>query len=352
MILEINNLNEIIVKVNEGSGIVLKFEADKKCYVLTAYHNIKDSIENSEDMELVNDNNEPYSIVGKPYIDKENDLALLEIEDIYKNIPTVNFENSIKPDDLITFMGYPDKAKGERKSLNGKVIEWNSKTAVNVTENIQGSSVVKEKTNEVFVGFSGSGVFKKDRQKLSLIGILQSLPEEDFDYKEINCVPIEKISKFIVDNDLAEATFSNPLAVALDNIQLGDERNLEDKLKVCPTLRSAKVKQYIRKVGVGKSELLKYNERELSSIKYIVFEECQDELMKFIDESSSNNKLNSDELENLIARYTQRARTIIDDKQDEYKYGNFSDDIINKIILDLIDTCYLSFDKEGIYEEN
>ena len=36
MNLEINNLNEIIVKVNEGSGIVLKFEADKKCYVLTA----------------------------------------------------------------------------------------------------------------------------------------------------------------------------------------------------------------------------------------------------------------------------------------------------------------------------
>ena len=261
MILEINNLNEIIVKVNEGSGIVLKIVADKKCYVLTAYHNIKDSIKNSEDIELFNDNNEPYSIVGKPYIDEDNDFALLEIEDIYKNIPTVNFGNSIKPDDLITFMGYPDKAKGVRKSLNGKVIEWNSKTAVNVIENIQGSFVVKEKTIEVVVGFSGSGVFKKDGQKLSLIGILQSLPEEDFDYKEISCVPIEKISKFIVDNKLAEMTFLNPLAVALDNIQLSDERNLKDKLKVCSTLRSAKIKQYIRKVGVGKSELLKYDER-------------------------------------------------------------------------------------------
>lgn len=354
MILEINNLNEIIVKVNEGSGIVLKIVADKKCYVLTAYHNIKDSIKNSEDIELFNDNNEPYSIVGKPYIDKNNDFAILEIEYINnRDIPTVNFENSITPDDLITFIGYPNKANGGRKRLNGKVIEWNSKTAINVTdEDIKGSFVAKEKTNEVFVGFSGSGVFKKDGQKLSLIGILKSLPEEDFDYKEISCVPIEKISKFIVDNKLAEVTFSNPLAVALDNIQLSDERNLEDKLKVCPTLRSAKVKQYIRKVGVGKSELLKYNERELSSIKYIVFEECQDELMKFIDESSSNNELNSDELENLIARYTQRAKKIIEDKRDEYKYGNFSDDIINKIILDLIDTCYLSFDEEGIYEEN
>ena len=92
--------------------------------------------------------------------------------------------------------------------------------------------------------------------------------------------------------------------------------------------------------------------RELSSIKYIVFEECQDELMKFVDESSSNNELNSDEIEELIARYTQRAKKIIADKRDEYKYGNFSDDIIEKIILDLIDTCYLSFDEEGIYEEN
>jgi len=202
MNLEINNLNEIIVKVNEGSGIVLKFEADKKCYILTAYHNIETSIENEENLELFSDNNKRYNIIGEYFYDKKNDFALLEVDYINKNIPIVQYNNHILPDDKIIFMGYPDKGEGKRKDLSGKVNEWNStKTAIKVTdENIQGSFIRKEKTNEVIVGFSGSGVFKKDGQKLSLIGILKSLPEEDFDYKEISCVPIREIENFLNKN--------------------------------------------------------------------------------------------------------------------------------------------------------
>ncbi|MEA3451875.1 MAG: serine protease [Bacteroidota bacterium] len=351
MILEINNLYEIVIEVNDGSGILLKFEADKKYYVLTAYHNIEESIENEDNIELFNDNNESYSIVGKPYVDKENDFALIEINSI-KNIPIINYENNIKPDDLITFMGYPNKAKGDRKDLSGKVNEWNkSKTAIKVIEeNIQGSFIDKEKTNEVIVGFSGSGVFKKDGEKLSLIGILKSLPEEDFDYKEISCVPIYKILQFIQNKNLAELFFSNPSAIAFDNIKPTDKRNLEDKLKVCSTLRSAKVKQYIRTVSLGKSEFLQYDERQLSSVKNFIFEKCQDELMTFIDNFPNDNELTNEDIKNLLEQYAKRAKEIIDDKRDENNYPNFSDDIIEKIILDLIDTCHLSFDEEGIYE--
>jgi hypothetical protein len=204
MILKINNLNEIIVRVNEGSGVVIKFESDKKCYVLTAYHNIENSVENDEEIELLDDRKNSYTIFNKPYYDIENDFALLEIEYINRKIPIIKYNKNILPDDKIIFMGYPDKGEEKRKDLSGKVNEWNnSKTAIKVIEeNIQGSFVVKEKTNEVIVGFSGSGVFKKNGQELSLIGILKSLPEEDFDYKEISCVPVEKILKFTQKNKL------------------------------------------------------------------------------------------------------------------------------------------------------
>jgi len=351
MILEINNLYKVIVKVNEGSGILLKFEADKKCYVLTAYHNIEDYIEDYEKIELFNDNNAPYVIVEKPYFDINNDIALLEVDYIIQDIPIITFERSIKPDDLIIFMGYPDKSEGIKEDLSGEVGEWNeTKTAIKVIKNVQGSTIQEEKTIEVFVGFSGSGVFKKDGQKLSLIGILKSLHDQEFYYKEIYCVPIAKIFQFIQDKNLAEITFSNPLASALSQLQPTDKRNLEEKLKVCPTLRSAKIKQYIRIVTIGQTELSRYDERELSSIKYSVFEECQEELMDFIDNYSNNNELKSEDIKQLIEKYTQRAKKIIDDKRNEYGYGVFSDDIIKKIILDLIETCYLSFDEEGIYE--
>ena len=349
MILEINNLNEIVVKVNEGSGLVLKFEADKKCYILTAYHNIEDSVENNEEIELFHDIRNLYSIVNQPYCDKENDFALLEIEYIHRNIPIVKYDNSILSDNHITFIGYPDKAESKRKRLNGAVIEWNDKTAVNVLEDINGSFVVKEYTDEVIVGFSGSGVFKKDGQKLSLIGILKSLPEKDFDYKEISCVSIEKILKFIQDKNLAEEPFLNPSAYAFKQLKSNDERNLEDKLKnACPTIKQRRVQQYIRLVSLGKSEQMIYSARDISAIKNMIFEECQDELMDFID--SNNDELNFEKIKLLLEAYTKRAKKIIIDKKDEYNYGNFSDDIIKKIILDLIDTCYLSFDEEGIYE--
>jgi len=353
MNLEINNLNEIIVKVNEGSGIVLKFEADKKCYILTAYHNIETSIENEENLELFSDNNERYNIIGEYFYDKKNDFALLEVDYINKNIPIVQYNNHILPDDKIIFMGYPDKGEGTRKDLSGKVNEWNrTKTAIKVVEeNMQGAFVVKEKTNEVIVGFSGSGIFKKDGQKLSLIGILKSLPEEDFDYKEISCVPIEKILEFIQYKNLAKQTFENPIMAEWNKINHEDKRNLKDKLEdACPKIKGYRINQYIRQATLGKAEQLIYSEREISTIKYMIFDECQDELMSFIENNEEDNNLTFNKINNLLENYIKRAKKIIDDKRDEYKYGNFSDDIIKKIILDLIDTCYISFDEEGIYE--
>ncbi len=353
MILEINNLNEIIVRVNGGSGVILKFESDRKCYILTAYHNIEDFIEYNEEIELLGDENNPYNIIKEPFYDKHNDFALLEIEYINKNIPIVKYDKNISPDDKIIFMGYPDKGEEKRKDLSGKVNEWNrTKTSIKVLEeNIQGSFVVKEKTNEVIVGFSGSGVFKKDGQKLSLIGILKSLPEEDFDYKEISCVPIEKILEFIQNKNLAKLTFANPLMAEWNKIKHEDERNLKDKLEdACPKIKKYRVNQYIRQATLGKAEQLIYSEREISTIRYMMFDECQDELMSFIENNEDNNSLTFNDIKNLLENYIKRAKKIIDDKRDEYQYGNFSNDIIKKIILDLIDSCYLSFDEEGIYE--
>jgi hypothetical protein len=209
MSVEINDLEKVIVKVNGGSGIVLNFETDKRSYVLTAYHNIETSIDNNETIELLNDTNHSYSSIGAPYCDTTNDFSLIEINFIF-DIPNIKYDATIQPNDVIIFMGYPDKADGKRKILNGTVIEWNSKTAVNVTENIQGSFVVKEKTIEVIAGFSGSGVFKKNGQKLSLIGILKSLPEEEFYYKEISCVPINNILEFMKKNNLPKLSPLRP----------------------------------------------------------------------------------------------------------------------------------------------
>lgn len=205
---EINNLHKLLVRVNNGSGICLKFEKEKKCYVLTAYHCIKDSINNSEDIGLFNDERKSYSIISEPLYNEKKDIALIEIEFIEDMLSIPFEEKSILPDDEITFIGYPNRAtNNERKRLNGEIVEWNNKTSINIYESIQGSFIEKEKTIEVLTGFSGSGVFKKNGQKLTLIGLLISLPEENLEYKEVSCVSIKEIKLFLEKNNIISLSF-------------------------------------------------------------------------------------------------------------------------------------------------
>jgi len=227
--IEINTLYKSLVRVNNGSGICLKFEKEQKCYVLTAFHCIKDSIENQEEIELSNDKREFYSIISTPLYDEGKDIALIEI-DFMEDVLSITFDHRrILPDAEITFMGYPNKAtNNERKRLNGKVIEWNDKTAINIVEDIRGSFIDKERTIEAFSGFSGSAVFMKRSQDLIFIGILKSLPEEDFDYKEITCISIEEIKSFLEKNHIIGSVLTQSnINVIKEKISLNDGNYFE-----------------------------------------------------------------------------------------------------------------------------
>lgn len=128
-----------------------------------------------------------------------------------------------------------------------------------------------------------------------------------------------------------------------------DIRNISDKLKsVCTTVNEARINKYCRDIASGKVELSRHSERYISAMKYRIFEVCQDELMDFT-ESRTDGKLDMTEVNKLIERYTDRAMNIIEDKSKDYIYPLKNKDLLRKVVLALIDECYLSFDEEGIY---
>ena len=128
-----------------------------------------------------------------------------------------------------------------------------------------------------------------------------------------------------------------------------DIRNISDKVKsVCSTIQEARIIKYCRDIASGKVELSRHSERYISAMKYRIFEVCQDELIDFI-ESKTDGKLTFSEINILIDKYTERAMVIIEDKSKDYIYPLKNRDIIRKVVLALIDECYISFDKEGIY---
>lgn len=128
-----------------------------------------------------------------------------------------------------------------------------------------------------------------------------------------------------------------------------DIRNITDKLKsVCDSIQEYRINKYCRDIAIGKVELSKHSERDISAMKYRIFDVCQEELIEFF-ENREENILSVSEINSLIERYTNRAVLIIEDKSKDYKYPLKNRDILRKTVLALIDECYLSFDEEGIY---
>lgn len=129
-----------------------------------------------------------------------------------------------------------------------------------------------------------------------------------------------------------------------------DIRDFTDKIKsVHSKIREVRLKKYYRDIASGEVELDSYPEREVSSMKYRIFEVCQDELMDFTEYPKKEN-LKIEDINNLIEKYTNQAFKVIEERSLDHAYPFKNKDILRKIVLALINDCYLSFDEKGIYE--
>jgi len=129
-----------------------------------------------------------------------------------------------------------------------------------------------------------------------------------------------------------------------------DIRDFTDKVKdVCTEIRDVRIKKYCRDIASGEAEMESYPERVMSSMKYRIFEVCQDELIDFT-ETSGSKKMNTIEINELIEQYTLRSIRVIEERSIDYTYPIKNKNTLRKIVLALINDCYLSFDEEGIYE--
>ena len=83
-------------------------------------------------------------------------------------------------------------------------------------------------------------------------------------------------------------------------------------------------------------------------MKYRDFEICQKELLDFCDENEKK-EISHTDINNLITNYTEQAYKVIEERTKDYSYPFKNKDTLKKIVLALIDECYLSFDENGIY---
>ncbi len=348
-------LSNIICRVVCGESHGTAFFINCKI-AITAFHVLEDL---SQIKLYFDGKEEAYNakyIKPQDYNYEEIDIALLEIEKELNTSDFLEFVNrDINPKEEWTSRAYPIVKGNEGNNFLGSehIIQ---QQLVALKNNKYDIELEHDQKLSSYKGVSGSPLIINGR----IAGVINSELTERGESKELCAISTKYFCKLLKSYDINIVIDSCALSNKLDNSGASlwektipsDKRNLSDKIKsVCTEISNRRINKYNRDVTYGKIELELFSERIISALKFRIFEACQNELINFVERSVSL-PMTSKDVDNLIEIFTSKAELIIKDKSKDYSYSDISNrDLLRKIVLDLIDECYLSFDEEGIYEE-
>ncbi|GGG88313.1 hypothetical protein GCM10007415_22910 [Parapedobacter pyrenivorans] len=346
---------------NHGSGCLVK--GTNGFFVLTAYHCIYGENNIFKDVRLdqilierQDFYNTPFETIEAVEIvasDECEDWALLKVNylDSDNEFPEILISDSFKIDMPVTFTGFQVVNPEQCRTFKSRVLNGISNNEFRIT--LSGQDKFKGGSDDA-CGLSGSGAFIINEDIFYLIGILKSVTGSEALNNDIKCCSLGRIvdhiglEKFDISTEIFGDNWGSE---QFGELTLSDARNLVEKFEAVDSKMSTlKIQRYCQELSLGKSELSSLLERDLSAIKYRIFDACQGELVDFIDQSNDE-QLTTDQVKALIQRFKNKAIEIIQVKSKKYEYPILDDDLIYRIVLDLINECYLSFDKEGIYAE-
>ncbi len=191
----VNSIEPFSVKIVDslsGSGVLVKIN-EEICYLVTARHNFK--IEKNttfidvdinllkERLDSIEIKKDKISLIGKIdkllFHDEKYDLLVFSIREwseYLKNLETISINVDYNEENKFFFYGYPNDNKGTPRgdlTHQGHVEEENY---------IFRLERVKDDDDDFLSGFSGSGVFTKNGNSYSLIGIFIRFEEEKGKY--------------------------------------------------------------------------------------------------------------------------------------------------------------------------
>ncbi len=125
-----------------------------------------------------------------------------------------------------------------------------------------------------------------------------------------------------------------------------DKRNLPEKVEaVCAAYSEKKKGRLARKLGASKIEHERFaSTKDFLSLKYRIYNVCEENLEKILESVTLEMVIN----EALIDEWFNKLKTVaineLNNLSKTYRYDFKSDSVIEGIILELFDSCFLSFD--------
>lgn len=346
--------------VSLGSGTLLR--GKEGFYVITAHHCIfgdKNSYPDILVEQIIIEQqqafnapfNTPIKVLEITASNFADDWAIIKINfcDVDSQHPIISTTTNFKRMDDVLFTGYQMINQNEFRSFKSTVQNGISGSEFRIT--LADKDTFKGGSDHA-VGLSGSGAFLISESRLLLIGILKNVKGDDALNDDIKCCCMKDIAPLLgleICDAIADSLGDNWGSDQFSEIVVTDKRDLMEKIMaVNASFSEIKMKRLVRSLALGKSELSSIQERDMSAIKYRLFEECQEVLENFVDENIGT-VLSTEQVEDLIKKFTERGIEIIKVKSKMYRYPILDDDLMRKIVLDLINECYLSFDKQGLY---
>lgn len=351
-----NVLSEVVfqVKCGENNGTCFLINKDT---AITVYHVIKEH-ETNEIILSKNCDRMTTAIIWSTIDDacKEKDFAILKLENEIELPEYLEFGliQNIEVGTKWISRGYPVP-----KMCNGENIIEHSDNSVNqhfseVTDKKIDIELNHNNKWESYSGMSGAPLLISGK----VVGIINSELTSNQTSKELCALSVRSLEEILALNNISISQIgdfhlkNNDISGAseFDELISDDKRDLKEKLKdVCQNISDMRITLYCRELASGKAEIERYRDQEISAMKFRIFEVCQLELLKFVEENTKT-ELDIADIDNLIDVYTSKASLIIEERSKDYRYPIKNKDTLRKIVLDLINDCFLSFDKKGIYE--
>lgn len=343
------NVCKVISDNKHGTGFLIS-----DTFILTAFH----VVNGCDEIKVTFDNKEELDVTLHNLIDdkyKKLDIAILELNksiDFYEDIKIVN--SNLTPKSHWISRGYPQiqDITGTNLIKDANIINQQLKELFEDKIDLQ---LDLGQTFDSYSGLSGAPLVIDN----NICGIINSELLEKGVSKQLNALSIKYFKDLLEQMNISvKQESSNKSCDEISSSAWGelskpeDIRNLRDKfIAVCSNFSINKLNKYNRNLVEGKSEQRIYDDRDISSLKFIIFDKCQDRLIDFYEENLNKKSLDKNEVEKFINLYILDAKQIIEDKQQVYNYPNVTDDFIKKLVFDLIDECFLSFDEKGIYDD-
>ena len=193
--------------------------------------------------------------------------------------------------------------------------------------------------------FYNSNLIGKEEIILSLL--MEAFDErqnlKDLTEKFVHCADVELA--FIKSSSYSKNLENDPVWELWSSIAPSDSRNIKDKIQaVCKDFDNRNIQHLSLKVSRSLLEQQKLtSDKSVLSIKYRIFEHCQAILLQFIKDIKDGS-LNENEVNEIIRQLNDEARSCVQSLSAEYRYTYINDKLIDGLILELFDSCFLAFD--------